>query len=104
MLQIPSIECFKANEKSVLLSFKREDVDFLKENCTEFVHLLNNYYEFSIGFYDHLVKRIPAFSAKENYEFILNTYPKLIQRASNSDIAAMIGVSRETISRIRSQV
>lgn len=104
MLQIPSLECFKAIEKSEIISLKREDVNELKTNYTDFVHLLNTYYEFSIGFYDYFLKKLPSLSAKENYQFILNTYPKLIQKASNSDIASIIGVSRETISRIRAQL
>ncbi|MEM6344446.1 MAG: cyclic nucleotide-binding domain-containing protein [Bacteroidota bacterium] len=102
--RMPSMECFKANEEASLLSLHREDVDFLKHQHIDFLYLLNSYYEFSIGFYDYFAKKSPNLSTLENYRFILENYPQLVQRASTSDIASIIGVSRETISRIRAQV
>lgn len=39
-------------------------------------------------------------SAKERYEFLLEQYPKLIQRVPKKYIASYLGVSRETLSRI----
>lgn len=104
ILKMESVDCFRANETSEIISFSRDDIQYLKHSCVDFVYFLNSYYEFSIGFYDYFTKKLPALPAIENYKFILENYPKLIQRASNSDIASIIGVSRETVSRVRAQL
>lgn len=41
-------------------------------------------------------------SSKERYELLLEQYPKLFQRVSKKLIAAYLGVSRETLSRLNS--
>lgn len=41
-------------------------------------------------------------NAKERYEQLLNRYPSLIQRVPKSLLAAYLGVSRETLSRLSS--
>jgi CRP-like cAMP-binding protein len=41
-------------------------------------------------------------SAKERYEQLLHRYPSLIQRVPKSLLAAYLGVSRETLSRLSS--
>lgn len=41
-------------------------------------------------------------SSKERYELLLEQYPKLFQRVPKKMIAAYLGVSRETLSRLNS--
>jgi CRP-like cAMP-binding protein len=41
-------------------------------------------------------------NAKERYEKLLNLYPALFQRVSKTQLAAYLGVSRETLSRLSS--
>lgn len=41
-------------------------------------------------------------SAEERYSMLLRRYPSLIQRVSKSQLAAYLGVSRETLSRLYS--
>ncbi|MCF2875208.1 MULTISPECIES: Crp/Fnr family transcriptional regulator [unclassified Tenacibaculum] len=41
-------------------------------------------------------------STKERYELLLKQYPKLFQRVPKKLIAAYLGVSRETLSRLKS--
>jgi len=43
-------------------------------------------------------------TAKEKYLHLIETQPKIIQRVSIQHIASYIGVTRETLSRIRSQI
>ncbi len=40
-------------------------------------------------------------SAKERYELLLQQYPSLLQRVSKTQLAAYLGVSRETLSRLQ---
>ena len=39
-------------------------------------------------------------NAQERYEQLLNQYPSLVQRVPKSQLAAFLGVSRETLSRL----
>ncbi|HSF53896.1 MAG TPA: Crp/Fnr family transcriptional regulator [Algoriphagus sp.] len=41
-------------------------------------------------------------NAKERYEILLEKYPALLQRVSKTQLAAYLGVSRETLSRLHS--
>lgn len=43
-------------------------------------------------------------TAKEKYHNLLTYQPEIIQRVSIQNIASYIGVSRETLSRIRSKI
>lgn len=43
-------------------------------------------------------------SAKEKYENLLTFHPQIIQRVSIQNIASYLGVTRETLSRIRSKI
>lgn len=100
-LSIPSLESFVATEDSTYRSLSKESIELLKKETPDFILFLNANLKYSAGFYDYFTKKMNTSSAEENYNFILENYPKLIQRSSNSDIASIIGVSRETISRIR---
>ncbi|MGK0391059.1 MAG: CRP-like cAMP-binding protein [Maribacter sp.] len=42
-------------------------------------------------------------SSKERYESLIKIEPQVLQRVSLTDIASFLGVSRETLSRIRAQ-
>lgn len=42
-------------------------------------------------------------SSKERYKQLVQHFPDIIQRVSLTDIASFLGVSRETVSRIRAQ-
>lgn len=41
------------------------------------------------------------YTASERYEYVARHYPKLLQRVSLSQLSSYLGISRETISRIR---
>lgn len=43
-------------------------------------------------------------SALEKYKYLLKSQPEIIQRVSIQHIASYLGVSKETLSRIRSRI
>jgi CRP-like cAMP-binding protein len=43
-------------------------------------------------------------SAEERYQHILNEYPHLLQRVSLTQLSSWLGLSRESLSRIRSKI
>ena len=50
----------------------------------------------------HRILSLLKNSSKERYELLLKQYPNLFQRVSKKLIAAYLGVSRETLSRLNS--
>ncbi len=56
----------------------------------EVVALLDDFYK---GYY--------FMSSKEKYELLISVFPDITQRANLGHIASMIGISQETLSRIR---
>jgi len=56
----------------------------------EQIALLNDFY---MGYY--------FLSAKEKYDLIVSVFPDITQRANLGHIASMLGISQETLSRIR---
>ena len=40
---------------------------------------------------------------RERYEWVVTRYPRLLQRATLGQIASFLGITQETISRIRSE-
>ncbi|AXT19770.1 Crp/Fnr family transcriptional regulator [Flavobacteriaceae bacterium AU392] len=56
----------------------------------EVVALIDDFYK---GYY--------LLSAKEKYELLISVFPNITQRANLGHIASMLGISQETLSRIR---
>lgn len=53
-----------------------------------------------------MVDRLSAFqfqTAQERYDFMLKKYPKIVYRAPLGTIASYLGITQETLSRIRSK-
>jgi len=53
-----------------------------------------------------MVDRLAAIqfqTAQERYDFMLKTYPKIVYRAPLGTIASYLGITQETLSRIRSK-
>ena len=54
-----------------------------------------------------LLKRVSAsisLSAEQRYSDLLNTYPEFLQRFPQHLIASYLGITKETLSRVRKQI
>lgn len=54
-------------------------------------------------FLEERIVNLQCRSARERYEWVVTRYPRLLQRATLGQIASFLGVTQETISRIRSE-
>jgi len=43
-------------------------------------------------------------TSEERYDKLIRDYPEVLQRVSLTDIASYLGISRETLSRIRRKI
>ncbi len=102
--QKPSFENIEILENSVLHSITHDQLQQLYNKFPEFNlagRLLTEKY------YIELEERTFSFqiqSATERYQIILNHQPELLQRASLGHIASYLGISQETLSRIRANI
>lgn len=92
-----NIDCI---EDSKLLALTLEN---RRKICREF-HKMDRFFsiKFNLG-YIRLQQRILSMltqSAKERYEYLIENYPELIQRVPKKYLAAYLGLSRETLSRL----
>ena len=94
-----SIDCI---EESRLLSLSLQNRDKL---CADLHKMEHFFRKKSNAGYVALQQRILSLlnsSAKERYEQLLRLYPSLFQKVPKTLIAAYLGVSRETLSRLKS--
>jgi CRP-like cAMP-binding protein len=96
-----NIDCIEECELLCLSLHNREKL------CSELHKIEHFFRKKSNAGYVALQQRILSLlnsSAKERYEQLFQLYPKLFQRVPKTLIAAYLGVSRETLSRLNSSV
>jgi len=97
----PSFEYIETLEDATLIAVKREKLDemylkymdfnFIGRKLTEYYYIRN----------EIQANDLRMLSAKERYEQLLKRSPQLFQRVSLGNIASYLGISQETLSRIR---
>lgn len=98
---VMSIECI---QDAVIYKISREDMDAL---CVEIPQLETFFRKKMEGAFANFQKRILgglSQSAKERYASFINTYPNIEQSVKNYHIASYLGVTTETLSRIRKEL
>ena len=98
---VPSPHYIELLEDSELIVIAKQDVDWLMEEHRDFERL--GYKSVTKTMLD-LQQRIVALQfepAKQKYENLLERYPAILQRVSLSHIASFLGITLETLSRIR---
>lgn len=101
--QKPSFESFQTCEDTVVYSLSYSDEQILLEYplFSKFHIKQLRYYLSNINEFNHLFR---VMSAHEKYVFLLNSFPQIIIKAKLKHIASLIGVSQETLSRIRASI
>lgn len=99
----PSFEYIETLEDCILIALKREDLEalylkhmefnFLGRKLTESYHMHN----------EIRANELRMLNARERYENLIDRNPQLFQRVSLGHIASYLGISQETLSRIRQQ-
>lgn len=97
---IPSNEFIKACEDTEVISISKTNSEKLAKN-SHFVIFSNAIMEQELVNMDKHTKAFNQKDAKGKYEYLREIAPEIIKRAKIGHIASIIGVSRETLSRIR---
>lgn len=98
--RIPSIYYIEAWEDTDLLVFRRPDLDLL----LEIPAIQRMFWKMSENNHIASQKRLDAaisLNALQRYERFLRCYPEIVQRFPLHHIASYLGISKETLSRVR---
>jgi len=101
--QKPSFESFQTCEETTVYSLTYADEQNLLEYplFAKFHIKLLRVYLSKINEFHHLFR---AMNAQEKYSYLLDFFPQIILKAKLKHIASLIGVSQETLSRIRASI
>src|SRR5690606_27918891 len=97
----PDIYYVDAIEDTTAISIEARDMGYLFDTFSE----LDRYGRLSMAtLLDHLIERIMSFrftTAREKYDHFKQTYPNIYHRIPLGMVASYLGITQETLSRIR---
>lgn len=102
--QAPSSESIQAIEDSIIISISLEICIQLSINSIQWQRVRQFFTEKECIRLSERANSLSFETALEKYKNIINNQPYLVQRVPIQHLASYIGVSRETLSRIRSKI
>jgi CRP-like cAMP-binding protein len=99
----PSFESFMALEDTTMFAVSKTQYETLVKEHKEFAEFSRKFIEYKYAYMDYMTKTFIDLTAKEKYDYLLKTEPSLINRVKLGYIASYLGVSQETLSRIRAR-
>ncbi len=97
----PSFEYLESLEDCTMISLTRDKLNGLYLRFPEFNFIGRRLTEIYHTKSEEQANNLRMLSAKERYQKLLETTPQLINRVSLGQIASYLGISQETLSRIR---
>lgn len=99
--EYPEFIEFLEDTKAVAVHRNPFTLDFETSN----IHISSLINRILLTYYHFLEERVIILqhkSARERYEWVVKRYPRLLQRATLGQIASFLGITKETLYRIRS--
>ena len=101
LTQTPSKDYIETTEVSEMVSLTYQQWQDLYQRFPELERLGRLIIEEQLALIDDFYKGYYFLSAKEKYDLLTNVYPDITLRVNLGHIASMLGISQETLSRIR---
>lgn len=101
---VPSFEYLETIEDCKFIVLKRETLDWLYEHFLEFNFIGRKLTESYYVRNEEQANSLRKLDAKARYKELLHTSPQLINRVPLGYIASYLGISQETLSRIRKKI
>ncbi len=98
-----SNETIEFLEDSNLIRFKIEPIKELAQKDISIGHWINTILTEHAIFLETKLHGLQFMTSSERYNALINIAPEILQKVSLTDIASYLGVSRETLSRIRAK-
>ena len=99
-----SQETVELLEDSELIQIKLGDLMTLSNQFTSISSLILQLLKEHILFLEYKLNGLQFMTSAERYDKLIRDYPEVLQRVSLTDIASYLGISRETLSRIRRKI
>jgi CRP/FNR family transcriptional regulator len=93
-----------AVEESEVVLFSKQHFDLICQQIPAFNDMVNNLLQSAYNASQNRILANISLSAFEKYEYFLQRYPDMALRIPQSMIASYLGISPETLSRVRNQV
>lgn len=100
---LPSRETIEFLEDAKLLRIQMKQLKELAQRDLSTSQMFNNLLMEHVMFTEDKLRQLQFMTAQERYAALLEQEASILQRVSLTDIASYLGVSRETLSRIRAQ-
>lgn len=97
----PASEYVELTEDSRLVQISKQDWEILYQKHPELERFSRLILEQEMSVIDEFYKGYYFLTAKQKYELLISAAPQIIQRANLGHIASMLGITQETLSRIR---
>ncbi len=88
-------------EDSKLIRFRTKSIIDLADTNINVSHWINDIISEHSIFLEEKLYQLQFMSSEERYKALINVAPEVLQKISLTDIASYLGISRETLSRIR---
>ena len=102
ILGVPSQHYIEVLEDTTFFVLQRQDIDTLCETHHDFERLGRLSVTKTMLQLQQRIVSLQFKTSKERYESLLERFPKIEQRAPLGDVASYLGITQETLSRIRS--
>ncbi len=99
----PSFENLELVEDATVISFTKNDLEKLYLEHPHFERFGRKMAEQQLAYLDAFYKGYLFMTAKERYDLLLSVFPNVTQRVNLGHIASLLGISQETLSRIRAK-
>lgn len=100
LTQTPSFEYIELYEESIIVTFKKEDLDALYFEFPETLAITCRILEISLIMHDERVRSL-RLNAKDRLEFFAREHPSLLNRVQVQHLASFLGLSRTHVSALR---
>ena len=101
--QKPSFEYLQADQDTVVYFLSIEN----EQELLKFPLFLKFHFKFlrsSLAAFDEFHFVLDSMTTQKKYKYILKNFPLIIQRSKQKNIASLLNVSQETLSRIRAEI
>ena len=98
-----SKETIELLEDSELIKLNIKKIKELTQTDLSISNVLNSLWEEHATFLEERLYQLQFMNSQERYKALIKDNPEILQRVSLTDIASFLGVSRETLSRIRAK-
>lgn len=97
----PSPHYIELLEDSILIELSRDDIEGLADKYHDFERLLRVIVTQTMLSHQERIASMQFYNAEQKYENLLVIRPDITQRVPLTDIASYLGITLETLSRIR---